>query len=36
MSNKYIKELANILEMLNNLDRDLNLIGFNETEKKIY
>ena len=36
MSNKYIKELANILEMLNNLDRDLNLIVFNETEKKIY
>ena len=36
MSNNYIKQLANILEMLHNLDSDLNLVGFNETEKKIY
>ena len=36
MSNTYLKKLANILEMLHNLDRDLNLVGFNETEKKIY
>jgi DNA-binding MarR family transcriptional regulator len=36
MSTTYIKKLANILEMLHNLDRDLNLIVFNETEKKIY
>ena len=36
MPNNYIKELANILEMLDNLDRDLNLSVFNETEKKIY
>jgi DNA-binding MarR family transcriptional regulator len=36
MPNSYIKQLANILEMLHNLDSDLNLIGFNETEKKIY
>ena len=36
MPNSYIKQLANILEMLHNLDSDLNLIGLNETEKKIY
>ena len=36
MSKTYLKKLANILEMLHNLDRDLNLVGFNETEKKIY
>jgi|TARA_B100001093_G_scaffold201300_1_gene193382 DNA-binding MarR family transcriptional regulator len=36
MSTTYIKKLANILEMLHNLDRDLNLLVFNETEKKIY
>jgi DNA-binding MarR family transcriptional regulator len=36
MSTTYIKRLANILEMLHNLDRDLNLVVFNETEKKIY
>jgi DNA-binding MarR family transcriptional regulator len=36
MSTTYIKKLANILEMLHNLDRDLNLVVFNETEKKIY
>jgi DNA-binding MarR family transcriptional regulator len=36
MPNDYIKQLANILDMLHNLDSDLNLIGFNETEKKIY
>ena len=34
MSNTYIEKLANLLEMLHNLDRDLNLVGFNETEKK--
>ena len=36
MPTTYIKKLANILEMLHNLDRDLNLVVFNETEKKIY
>jgi DNA-binding MarR family transcriptional regulator len=36
MPNDYIRQLANILDMLHNLDSDLNLIGFNETEKKIY
>lgn len=36
MTNTYLKKLSNILEMLHNLDRDLNLVGFNETEKKIY
>ena len=36
MSNTYIKQIANLLQMLQNLDRDLNLVSFNETEKKIY
>lgn len=36
MSKNYIEQIANIFEMLNNLDRDLNLVMFNETEKKIY
>ena len=36
MSKSYIEQLANLLQMLQNLDRDLNLVAFNETEKKIY
>ena len=36
MNKNYLKQLANILEMLDNLDKDLNLVSFNETEKKIY
>ena len=36
MSKKYIHSLAYFFEVVNNLYRDLNLIGFNETEKKIY
>ena len=35
MSKTYIEQLANLLQMLQNLDRDLNLVSFNETEKKI-
>ena len=36
MSKKYLQQLASILEMLNNIDKDLNLVSYNETEKKIY
>ena len=36
MSERYIQKISNILQMLENLDRDLNLSSFNETEKKIY
>ena len=36
MSEDYMKQISSILEMLENLDRDLNLSSFNETEKKIY
>ena len=36
MTKAYIKQLANLLQMLQNLDRDLNLLAFNETEKKIF
>ena len=36
MSKTYIEQLANLMQMLQNLDRDLNLVAFNETEKKIY
>ncbi|MDA0976789.1 MAG: hypothetical protein O3C38_05660 [Proteobacteria bacterium] len=36
MSESYIKQIANLLQMLQNLDRDLNLVAFNDTEKKIF
>lgn len=36
MTEKYIEQIANLLNMLHSLDRDLNLVSFNETEKKIY
>jgi DNA-binding MarR family transcriptional regulator len=36
MSKKYLQQLASILQMLDNLDKDLNLVKYNETEKKIY
>ena len=35
MTQKYIEQIANLLNMLHSLDRDLNLLSFNETEKKI-
>ena len=36
MSTKYTKNLTSILEMLWNIEKDLNLINYNETEKKVY
>lgn len=36
MSNNYMQQISSIFQMLENLDRDLNLSSFNETEKKIY
>ena len=36
MTTNYKKDLINILEMLANIERDLNLANYNETEKKIY
>ena len=36
MSSKYTKDLINILEMLWSIEKDLNLVRYNETEKKIY
>ena len=36
MSSKYSKDLASILQMLRNIEEDLNLINYSETEKKIY
>ena len=36
MTSKYSKDLANILQMLRNIEEDLNLINYTETEKKIY
>ena len=36
MTSNYIKDLVSILELLSNIERDLNLANFNETEKKIY
>ena len=32
----YKNDLTNILEMLWNIEKDLNLINYNETEKKVY
>ena len=32
----YSKNLISILEMLWNIEKDLNLVSYNETEKKIY
>ena len=36
MQSEYSKSLINILEMLWNIEKDLNLVSYNETEKKIY
>ena len=36
MDSKYKNDLISILEMLSNIERDLNLVNYNETEKKIY
>ena len=36
MNSKYINNLTDILQMLLNLEKDLNLINFKENEKKIY
>ena len=36
MSTGYKNDLIDILDMLSNIERDLNLVNFNETEKKIY
>ena len=35
MSN-FKNDLVNILEMLKNIEIDLNLVGYSETEKKVY
>ena len=35
MSN-FKNDLVNILEMLQNIETDLNLVGYSETEKKVY
>ena len=36
MSSKYIQKLAGILDMLENINQDLDLVGYNETEKKVF
>ena len=36
MSSKYTKDLINILEMLWSIEKDLNLVGYTDTEKKVY
>lgn len=36
MPSDYSKDLVNILTMLRNIEEDLNLINYSETEKKIY
>ena len=36
MPSNYSKNLTSILEMLWNIEKNLNLVSYNETEKKIY
>ena len=36
MATNFRKDLISILDMLSNIERDLNLVNYNETEKKIY
>ena len=36
MMPSYINDLTNILEMLLNIEKDLNLVGYTDTEKKVY
>ena len=36
MPTKYTKDLTSILEMLWNIEKDLNIVSYSETEKKIY
>ena len=36
MPSNYSKNLTSILEMLWNIEKDLNLVLYNETEKRIY
>ena len=36
MNSKYVNDLTDILRMLWNIEKDLNLINFKENEKKIY
>ena len=36
MNTDYSKSLNSILEMLWNIEKDLNLVSYNETEKKVY
>ena len=36
MSKKFIAELAEILNLLSNIEEEYNLNAFNQTEKKIY
>ena len=36
MSKKFVAELAEILELLSNIEEQYNLVAFNQTEKKIY
>lgn len=36
MNSEYKNDLISILTMLSNIERDLNLVIYNETEKKIY
>lgn len=36
MPSKFIKEISTVLKMLNSLEKEYNLIGYNQTEKKVY
>ena len=36
MMSRYINDLTDILKMLLNIEKDLNLVGYTDTEKKVY
>ena len=36
MMSSYINDLTDILKMLLNIEKDLNLVGYTDTEKKVY
>ena len=36
MESKFIKQISTVLKMLDSLEKEYNLIGYNQTEKKVY
>ena len=36
MASEFIKQISTVLKMLDSLEKEYNLIGYNQTEKKVY